>query len=82
MAQSVQQLRYGLNCPGFETRLFPKTSSPAAGPSQPHIHWAPRVQRLGRKVKHSPPYNTEVKNEWSGTCNPPIRLYDVDKHNS
>ena len=82
MVQSVQRLRYGLNCPGFESKrrrdtfLFSKTSSPAGGSSQPHSHWAPRAQPLVRELKHSPPYNTEVKNEWSWTSNPPIRLYD------
>jgi len=38
---------------------------PGCGAQSAHIHWAPRIERLSRKVKHSPPYNTEVKNEWS-----------------
>jgi hypothetical protein len=39
------------------------------------------VQQPGPKVDNSPTFMTEVKNEWSCTFTPPIRLYDVDKYN-
>jgi len=35
------------------------------------------VRRSGREADHSPPPSTEVKNVWSYTFIPPIRLHDV-----
>jgi hypothetical protein len=37
----------------------------------------PGVKRLGREADHSSPSNAEVKNEWSYTSTPPIRLHGV-----
>jgi hypothetical protein len=48
----------------------------------------PKIMRPGREVDHSPPPNTEVKNEWSYTSTPlylhvwtrtnsPFHLFDV-----
>jgi hypothetical protein len=46
--------------------LFSITSSPALGPTQPPIQWAPEtlspgVKRWGREAEHSPPSGVEVK---------------------
>jgi hypothetical protein len=38
----------------------------------------PGVKRPGREADHSPPFSTEVKNAWSCTYTPPIRLHGVD----
>jgi hypothetical protein len=37
----------------------------------------PRVKQPGREADHSPPSNAVVKNEWSYTSIPPIRLHGV-----
>jgi hypothetical protein len=37
----------------------------------------PRVKRPEREADHSPPSSAEVKNAWSYTSTPPIRLYGV-----
>ena len=37
------------------------------------------VNRMGREASHSPPSSTEVKNEWTHTCTPPIRLRGTDR---
>jgi hypothetical protein len=36
-----------------------------------------QVKRPGREADHSPPSSAEVKNAWSYTSNPPVRLYGV-----
>ena len=41
----------------------------------------PGVKRQGREVDHSPPFGTEVKNEWSYTSTPPVCLHGVDRDN-
>ena len=58
-----------------ETFLFSKTSRPALGLTSPPIEWAPGalpagLNWLGRQADHSPPSNTDVKNEWSNTTTP------------
>jgi hypothetical protein len=50
--------------------------------SNPHIKWVPRaislgVKRSGREANHSPPSTAEVKNTYSCTSTPPIRLHGV-----
>jgi hypothetical protein len=35
----------------------------------------PGVKRLGREADHSSPSSAEVKNAWSYTSTPPIRLH-------
>jgi hypothetical protein len=35
------------------------------------------VKRPGREANHSPPSSSEVKNEWSYTSTPPVRLHGV-----
>ena len=37
----------------------------------------PGVRRRGRQVDHSPASSVDVKNEWSDTVTPPIRLHDL-----
>jgi hypothetical protein len=37
----------------------------------------PGVKRPGREADHSPPCSAEVKNAWSYTSTPPIRLHGV-----
>jgi hypothetical protein len=49
---------------------------------QPPIQWVPGALSLGVKrprceADHSPPSSAEVKNVWSYTCTPPIRLHGV-----
>jgi hypothetical protein len=54
----------------------------ALGPTQPPVQWLPEalslgVKRLGCDADHSPPPNAKVKNSWSYTSTPPIRLHGV-----
>jgi hypothetical protein len=54
----------------------------ALGPTQPPIQWVPGalslgVKRPGREADHSLPSSAEVKNVWSYTSTPPIRLHGV-----
>jgi hypothetical protein len=49
---------------------------------QPPIQWIPgapalEVKRPGRESDHAPPSSAEVKNAWSYTSTPPIRLHGV-----
>jgi hypothetical protein len=73
---------------GFDYRqvlgifLFTTTSRPALGPTQPPIQWVPGalslgVKRPGCEADHSPPSVAEVKNAWSYTSTPPVRLHGV-----
>jgi len=67
---------------GVEIFLFSKTSRPAFGPTQPHIHWVPaalpRVKQPGFEGNYFTPCIAEVKNEWNCTSPPPIRLNFMD----
>jgi hypothetical protein len=74
--------------PGFDSRqglgilLIATASRPALRLTQPHIQGVPGIISLGvkrpvREADHSPPYSAEVKNEWSYTSTPSIRLYGV-----
>jgi hypothetical protein len=54
----------------------------ALGPTQPPIQWVPGALSLGakrprREADHSPPSSAEVKNAWSYTPIPPVRLHGV-----
>jgi hypothetical protein len=67
---------------GLGIFLFTTASRTALGPTQPPIQWVPRalslgVKRPGREADHSPPSRAEVKNAWSYTSTPPIRLHGV-----
>jgi hypothetical protein len=46
-------------------------------------HWCslPGVTRPVREVDYAPPPNTEVKNEWSYTSTPTVRLHGVGRDN-
>jgi hypothetical protein len=81
-------LGYGLDDRGFESRqglgiFFPTSASrPALGPTQPPMQWVPGalslgVKRPGREADHSHPFSAKVKNAWSYTSTPPIRLHGV-----
>jgi len=35
------------------------------------------LKRLGREANHSPPPSADVKNIWSYTSNPPVRLQGI-----
>jgi hypothetical protein len=57
-------------------------SRTSLGPTQPPIQGVPGalflgVKRPGSEADHSPPSSAEVKNAYSYTSPPPIRLYDV-----
>jgi hypothetical protein len=69
--------------PGRGLEFFSSPPRPAAlGLTQPPIQWVPAalslgVKRLGREVDHSPPPSAEVKNAWSYTSTPQLRLHGV-----
>jgi hypothetical protein len=80
--------RWTIGVLGFDSRrglgIFPSTavSRMALGTTQPPIQWLPAalslwVKRPGREADHSPPSSAEVKNAWSYTSSPPIRLHGV-----
>jgi hypothetical protein len=72
--------------------LFTTASRPVLGPTQsPPIQWVQgalflRKKRPVREGDHLASCNAEVKNAWSNTSTPPIRLHGVvlsqtdDKH--
>jgi len=79
---------YGLDDRGFESRqglgifLFTIASRPALGPTQPHMQWVPSalslgVKRPGREADYSHPSSADVKNVWSYTSTPPVRVHGV-----
>jgi hypothetical protein len=81
---------YGLNDRGSMVRfprglgifLFITASRTALGPTQPPIQWVPgtlslEVKRPAREADHSPTSSADVKNSWSYTSTPPIRLHGV-----
>jgi hypothetical protein len=67
---------------GLGIFLFTTASRPTLGSTQPSIQSVPgavslAVKRPGREADHSPPSSAEVKNAWSYTSTPPIRLHGV-----
>jgi hypothetical protein len=73
---------------GFDFRrglgifLFTTAFRMGLGPTQPPIQWIPgalslEVKRPGREADHSLPSSAEVKNAWSYTSTPAIRLDGV-----
>jgi hypothetical protein len=69
------------------SRVWKFSSSPPCSdrlwsPPQPPIQWVPgalflEVKRPKRDADHSPPSSAEVKNKWSYTSTPPVRLHGV-----
>jgi hypothetical protein len=62
--------------------LFTTASRTALGPTQPPIQWVPgalslAVKQPEREADHLSPSSAEVKNAWSYTSTPPIRLHGV-----
>jgi hypothetical protein len=41
----------------------------------------PGVRRSGREANHSPPFNAEIKVEWSWSSAPSTSLHGVDREN-
>jgi hypothetical protein len=65
-----------------EILLFTTASRPALGPTQPPIQWVPGflslgIKRPGSEADHSSPSSALIKNAWSYTSTPPIRLHGV-----
>ena len=86
IATRLQIRRFGVRIP-VETSLF-------SSPKRPDRLWGPpsfvfneyrrsfqEVNRPGREANHSPPSNTEVKNEWSCISTPPVYLNGVGRDN-
>ena len=82
----------GLDDLGFESQkvlrifIFSETSIPALGYTQRCTQWVPEffsgVKWLGREPDHSPSSaEVRLRNEWSCTPTPPIRLQGVDRGN-
>jgi len=66
----------------MESFLFATASRPALWPTQPPIQQVPRalaltVKRPRREADHSLPSSAEVKNVWSYTSTPSIRLHSA-----
>jgi hypothetical protein len=62
--------------------LFATVSRTALEPTQPPFQWVPGALSLGVKrpeheADHSPPYGADVKDAWSYTSTPPVRLHGV-----
>jgi hypothetical protein len=62
---------------GQEFCLFATAFRPALGPTQPPIQWEPVVKWPGSEANHSTPCSAEVKNAWSYTSIPAVRLHGV-----
>jgi len=54
---------------GKQIYVFSKTPGPALGPTQPPLQWVPDFLTDGKchDVRHLPPTNAQIKNEWSFT---------------
>jgi hypothetical protein len=67
---------------GLGIFLFTTASRMVLRPTQPPIQWvlgalSLGVKRPGREADHLPPSSAEVKNAWSYTSTPPIRLHGM-----
>jgi hypothetical protein len=90
IAQSVQRWATGwtIGVLVFDSRrglgifLFTTVSRTALGPTQPPIQGVPGAPSVGVKwpeceADHSPTSSAKIKNEWSYTSTPPIRVHGV-----
>jgi len=62
--------------------LFATTFRPAQGPTQPPIQWVPEaltpeVKWPEREADHLHPSSAQVKNAWTYSSTPPMRLRGV-----
>jgi hypothetical protein len=62
--------------------LHHRVRTGSVGLTQSPVQWIPgtlslRVKRPGRETDHTPPFSAEVKNAWSYTSTPPVRLHGV-----
>jgi hypothetical protein len=67
---------------GLGIFLFDTASRPSLGPTQLPVQGipdvlSPGIKRPWRKADHTPPSSAEVKNAWSYTSTPQIRLHVV-----
>jgi hypothetical protein len=67
---------------GLGISVFITASRTVLELTQPPTQWVPGtlslgVKRPGREAGHSSPSSAEVKNMWSCTCTPPVRLHGV-----
>jgi hypothetical protein len=67
---------------GLGIFLFTTVSRPALGPTQSPTHWVQEalsleVKRSRCESDHSLPYSAKMKNAWSYTSTPPLRLHSV-----
>jgi len=87
-SQSIQWLSYRLGSQGSilvggrDLSPFTTMSSPALGPTQPHIKWVLQAFSLGTKwpgykADHSPPSSTKIKECTELYLHSTIRLYGV-----
>ena len=44
-----------------------------------HRCFSPGVKRQGLEIRHTPPSNAKVKNEWNCASVPPVCLHGVDR---
>jgi len=90
VAQSLWRLGYGLDDHGLipgrgnNAILFSAPPRPDRfwAPPQPPIHWipvalSPWIKHPEREADRPPPSSAEVKNAWSYTSIPPVRLHSV-----
>jgi hypothetical protein len=75
--------RSGVRVPAGAGNFSLHTASrPALGLNQPPIQWVSGdlslgVKRPSREADYSPPFSAEIKNAWSSTSTPSIRLHGV-----
>jgi hypothetical protein len=61
--------------------IFSKNTQTGSGTHPASYSMGTWIKQAGREVNHSPPSSVEVKNDWTCTTAPPIRLHDVDRVN-
>jgi hypothetical protein len=74
--QAGRQRGWGSSPGRVKNFLFPTSSTPALGSTQPPIQWvpgvlSPGVKLPGREFGHSPPASAEIKKMWIYASIPP-----------